>query len=295
MGLVAVLALLAASLVAPPVQDATTPALLEAWKDTWTDLARFAQSRPGSPEHDRLWQDLDGFQVRHESSAKKRRDRVEQFRARLLRAHLSRLSGIAVRPLGEPGTAIQFLPGEAWLTLEVAGPGPTRVQALRGALAEASGDGARARVDRGLAVTDEDARELHLDWALSEARALYEKSPEVRTLRALARVYRLQGNDAAALALLEAGLASAVDPAERAALLDERADLRGPRGLADLGAALALGSTDAALHLAMRALSEREFGRARALFRSLLDADPAPAPSLRGYGIALLSSPAARP
>jgi hypothetical protein len=295
LGLVAVLALLAASLVAPPVQDATTPALLEAWKDTWTDLARFAQSRPGSPEHDRLWQDLDGFQVRHESSAKKRRDRVEQFRARLLRAHLSRLSGIAVRPLGEPGTSIQFLPGEAWLTLEVAGPGPTRVQALRGALAEASGDGARARVDRGLAVTDEDARELHLDLgALRGARPVREVAGGADAARARARV-PAAGQRRRRARAPRRGARERRRPgrARRAARREGRpartARPRRPR--------IRAGSRLHGRRVAPRdaALSEREFGRARALFRSLLDADPAPAPSLRGYGIALLSSPAARP
>ncbi len=295
MGLLALLALLAPPVLVALAQDTTTPALLEAWKDTWTDLARFEQARPGSPEHDRLWQDLDGFQVRHESSAKKRRDRVEVFRARLLRAHLSRLSGIAVRPLGEPGTTIQFLPGEAWLALQVAGPGPTRVEALRDALAEATGDDLRARVERGLAVADEDARGLHLDWAQAEARAVHLRAPDVRTIQALARVLRLSGEDAAASALLDQGLARAIDASERAALLTERADLRAATGasaacLADLGAALALGAGDAAMRLALRALSEGATGRARALFRSLLDAQGGSAPALRGYGIALLSS-----
>jgi len=102
----------AIALASAPAQE---PA---AWKATWKDLARLSETAPGSPERDRLWRALDGIQVDREWRGHKGSDRAEALRARVLRYHLSRLSGSAPRPIAEPGARIEFMPGEAWLALQ---------------------------------------------------------------------------------------------------------------------------------------------------------------------------------
>jgi hypothetical protein len=284
--------LAAVSLAFAPVQE---PA---AWKATWKDLARLSESAPGSPERDRLWRALDGLQIDRERAARKAHDRTEVVRARVLRFHLSRLVGAAPRPLAEPGSNIEFMAGEAWLALQALGPGPTRARATRAALAETPAD--RARSDRARQVAEEDARDLHLDWAVDEARSLREHARNPRSAILLARVLRLRGEHDAAAQVVDEALATATLRADRADLLCERSSVHAAAGadalaISDLGAALASGSIEAGVRLAARALSDGEPSRARALFRSSLDASANRPAACRGGGLALLARNSAHP
>jgi tetratricopeptide (TPR) repeat protein len=277
----------------PAVQDPAGVANPATWRETWGDLARLAESAPGSTAFQRIWRELDALEARRERSARKSHDRAEVFRARVLRAHLSRLSGTPFRPVGEPGGEMAFLPGEGWIAAQVAGPGPTRVRAMDEALSQASAENLRVRLERGQEVSEEDARGLHLDWALDEARLIHEYAPDGRTASLLARVLGLRGEHGEAAKVLEHQVAATRESAERAGLLAELGKARIAAGadaaaLRELGAALALGSQDAGYSLATRALSRGEIARARALFRALLEEEPSAAPAQRGYGLALL-------
>jgi len=288
------LALLAAGVLQDPPRDG----LAQAWKDTWAQLAHFAGSAPGSPEHERLRRELEGFQARHERSARKSHEREEAFRARLLRAHLSRLAGVGARPLPEPGTEIGFMTGEAWLAAQVLGPGPTRVTALRLALAEGDPAALPERLDRTARAAEEDARLLNLDWALDEARMLHRRASSARSARLLGGLLRLRGEYELAARITAEAIEAERDPVERGRLLAEHADAIAASGdedafLAASGAALASGSREAAFSLALRALGADEPVRARALFRGLLEEGPFCSSAGRGYGLALLAgSPA---
>jgi len=279
---------------APAAQDARAEALREVWKETWADLEKLGTLSPGSAERDRLVRELDGFQVRHERNADKARDREEKLRARILRAHLVRLSSGVLRPVPEPGPGAELLPAEAWIALQVLGPGPTRGRAVADALASARGEALRARAEVALDAAAEDARGLHLDWALAETRSVHEKSPGARSAAMFAAVLRLRGEYDAALSVLDPAIATAPDGEERAALRFERAAVRaaagsGEEATADLGGALAAGSVAAARRLGLRALEAGLASRARAMFRPAAFERPPTPLAARGYGLALLS------
>ena len=269
----------------------------EPWGQAWRDLARLEESVPGSPQFERIRRDLDGLQDREERSAKKSRDAAAGYRAQILRAQVARLRGASFKPVGEPASAVALFSGEAWLALQVAAPGPTRVRALAAALAESAKADLPPRVERGIEAAEEDARNLKLDWAAAEARALHASAPDRRTARLLARVLRLRGETDDAAALLERTVADSTDAADRAALRDDLGEVRLAAGdedaaLREFGAALALGSGRAAEHLAARALSDGRIARARALYRSLEDEAYRRHGAARGYGLALLAVPA---
>jgi tetratricopeptide (TPR) repeat protein len=289
--LLSVCAALLAAAQARPAHPAPEP-----WNQAWRDLARLEESVPGSPQFERIRRELESLQDREERSAKKSRDAGATYRAQILRAQIARLRGAPLKPLGEPASELSLFAGEAWLVLQVAAPGPTRVRALSVALAESGKADLPPRVERGIEAAEEDARNLKLDWAVVEARALVESARDRRTARLLARVLRLRGETDAAAELLEGTLRDASEAADRAALHDDLGELRLASGdedaaLKEFGAALALGSSRAAEHLAARALSDGRIDRARALYRSLQDEAYRRQGAARGYGLALLAAP----
>jgi hypothetical protein len=270
------------------------------WGQAWADLARLEESVPGSPQFEAIRRELASLQESAERGAKKSRDAGATYRAQLLRAHLARLRGAPFKPVGDPGPAVALGAGEAWIALQVAGPGPTRVRALSAALAEAPRSDLPPRVERGLEATEEDARNLQLEWALAEARDLQAGAGDRRTARLLARVLRLRGETDAAAELLEEAIGAATDPGDRAALHDDLGEVRlaardDDRAVREFGSALAMGSARAAEHLALRALSTGRIDRARALFRSLQDGAYRRNGAARAYGLALLAAPSRLP
>jgi hypothetical protein len=290
-----------AGVQAPAPRLAPAPrAAPEPWGQAWRDLARLEESVPGSPQFERIRRELESLQDREERGAKKSRDAGATYRAQILRAQIARLRGAPFKPVGEPASELPLFSGEAWLALQVAGPGPTRVRALDAALAEGAKADLPPRIERGIEAAEEDARNLKLDWAAAEARALHASAADRRTARLLARIQRLRGETDEAAELLEASLANASDAADRAALHDDLGEVRlaageEDRALEQFGAALALGSGRAAEHLAARALSDGRIERARALYRSLEDEAYRRHGAARGYALALLTAPEAGP
>jgi hypothetical protein len=293
-----------------PAQDMPELPGPNAWRETWKELDALARSATGSAEHRRIAADLEAFQARRERAARKRHDRAEAFRSRVLAGHLARTAGAPFRPVADPGVPIAWLPGEAWLAAQVAAPGPTRADALEAAIADAAPAELAARLRLGCSFVADDARELHLDWAEAMARAVHAgaRSPAAGALPAEARfgprtaglvalVARLRGDPGAAISVLEAELSGSREARDRRTLLVELARARLGAGTdaaarRDLGEALTLGSSDAAGLLGRFALSEGAVERARALFRSLLEAPARPASALRGHGLSLLTDAA---
>jgi hypothetical protein len=115
------------------------------------------------------------------------------YRAQILRAQIARLRGAPFKPVSQPAPELPLFSGEAWLVLQVAAPGPMRVRALSASLAESAKADLPPRVERGIEAAEEDARNLKLDWAAAEARALHASAADRRTARLLARILRLRG------------------------------------------------------------------------------------------------------
>lgn len=293
-----------------PVQDSVGFPGSDAWRETWRELDALSRSAPGSVERRRIHSELTAFQARHERAARKRHDRPEVFRARVLEAHLARLADTPFRPVADPGVPIAWLPGEGWIAAQVAAPGPTRVAAIETALLEATPVEVGARVAFAMDLAAADARDLRLDEARTIAEAACDRlrsaAPDelpsalrggARAVILLARVARLKGEYGEAVAFLQPVLEVTTDPVDRYLLLVEagcarlaaREDGRAQRDLAE---ALALGSSEACWLLGRAALSEGAIPRSRALFRSLIsspDKGRTPTPAWRGYGLSLLA------
>jgi tetratricopeptide (TPR) repeat protein len=302
--------LLVAALAGPSlVQDTADFPSSDAWKETWRELDTLSSTAPGSANRRRMLVELDAFQARHERSARKRQDRPEAFRARVLAAQLARVKGTPFQPVPEPGVSIAWLPGEGWIAAQVTAPGATRLAAIGIALSEAKPSELGERLNLAFEWAEADARELQWDDSYAVAILVHETirstpaanlPPEyqsgAKAVGLLARVLRMRGEYAEARKILEQGLESTLEPGERMALLAESGRdhlAAGEESLAarDLGEALALGSPDASGLLARSALSEHASARARALYRSLASSparESSTAAALRGYGLSLL-------
>ncbi|MFN0007542.1 MAG: hypothetical protein ACKVXR_06495 [Planctomycetota bacterium] len=295
----------------PGVQDAATSPGSDVWVETWRALDGLARSAPGSAARRQTAAELGSFQARRERAARKRHDRVETFRSRVLEAQLARLAQAPFRPVPDPRVPVDWLPGEAWIAAQVAGPGPTRVAAIERALTEARAAELAECLRFATGIAADDARALRLTESKQVARALQrriqaataselEPGHRARTEAAVlfGLVSRLAGEQAQALEVLQQRLESTRDPAARGELLVEIGRVRlaageDPAARRALGEALALGSPDAGWILGRSALSEGAVPRARALFRTLIsnpEAGAIPSPALRGYGLSLLSS-----
>lgn len=293
-----------------PVQDTSDFPGSDVWMEAWRELDTLARSAPGSVDRRRIAAGLDSFQARHERSARKRHDRPEAFRSRVLGAQLARLADAPFRPVSDPGVPIAWLPGEGWIAAQVAGPGPTRVAAIEAALADALPRELGERVQFAFALATADARDLRLAESHQVARALHarvqaaskgdlpaEHRSGAKATGLLAFVSRMRGEHAEAMTILEHQLESTPDPIDRRHLLVEVGRTRLAAGQdasarRDLGEALALGSSDAGWLLGRSALSEEAIFRARALFRSLVSSPEeglTPTSGLRGYGLSLLT------
>lgn len=292
------------------VQDTAASTGSDAWVETWRALEALGRSAPGSVARRQSAAELESFRARRERAARKRHDRVEAFRSRVLEAQLARLAQTPFRPVSDPRVPIAWLPGEAWIAAQVAGPGPTRVAAIETALAESHPQHLAERVRFAFATAADDARALRLAESQQVARVLLERIQSatagelpaehrsgVHAALLLALVSRLMGEHEEALVLLERRLESTPNPVDRRELLVEIARNRlavGQDASASraLGEALALGSPDAGWLLGRSALSEGAVPRARAVFRALIsnsEEGPTPTPALSGYGLALLS------
>lgn len=295
----------------PRVQDTAASASTDAWEETWRALEAMSRSAPGSAARRQAAAELESFRARRDRSARRRHDRAEAFRSRVLGAQLALLAESPFRPVSDPRVPIAWLPGEAWIAAQVAGPGPTRVAAIQTALAETRTAELTECIRLAFTTATDDARALHLDESEQVARALHERVETVaagelpaehrsgtKAAVLLALVSRLKGEHSEALAVLEPRLRSTSDPADRQELLVEigrastAAGQNASAGRA-LGEALAIGSPDAGWLLGRSALCEAVVPRARALFRTLIsnsEARAVPPPALRGYGLSLLSS-----
>ncbi len=264
------------------------------WTATWRSLDELRGLTPGSDRFRAQWKELDELAGGRERDSKTLRDRPAIFRARLLRAELAALAGNKALTVPDPGAAIQFVPGEAWMAARHLVSGPLRVRAFREAIAAVDGELRSTRQKRAVDVVDEDVRAGRLTTAEALARFLYDSSPSPEFTLALARVLRASGRDQEAVPLLDAALdRRAIDVSERARLAFERGRVESNLGRDTIaarwfGAALSEGSVDAAIHLGQNALDNRDYGSALTVFRALLDSDPAPVPAWRGWGLAQL-------
>jgi hypothetical protein len=232
-------------------------ALAEDWTPIWADLARWralpAEERAALP----LGVELARLANEREASARQRKDRAEEFRARVLRAQLARGRGESPAALGAPRSALRYFPGEARWVVEVLANGPERVRAAREAWSDSTPGSREAVIPwlpeivraerqalrfelalelsslaRGSSdlLAEERVRALAQSGALGEARAEFEAlAPATQDYRLLAELCLASGEQARARRVLGRALAAGLPGAELA--LAERECAEGRLGL----------------------------------------------------------------
>lgn len=195
----------------------------------------------------------------------------------------------------DPGATLQWLPHEAWLATRALVPCSERVDTAVVALEETPAlEPERAAWIAH--VCDEERLALRLEPAERAALALARRAPTPENSVRLARIQHLRGANDEARTVLTVAIDAALDEAAHARLLLERARLATRlfderAALADLGAALAEDSDEAALDLARRALMSGVRERALVLSNLVLARAPDRDEALALYGRALLSAP----
>jgi hypothetical protein len=213
-----------------------------------------------------------------ERAGLKARDADEKFRARTILFHLQRLRGLPAGGVTEPDDVLDWLPREAWYATQALKPGVFRVLTAVAALDETP-ELEPERVSWALHLFEEERLKLEFERTESLAIALYRRRPDAENVERLARVHTWRGHADAALNVLGEALASSTERAvasrlhlARARAADAGADERA--ALADYGAALAFGSSEAALDLGTAALGAGQ--GAKAAFLADLVASEAP-------------------
>lgn len=223
------------------------------------------------------------FASEREVDGRKRKDRAEEFRARLLRSRVLVVRGERPAPLGAPRTRLEYLPGEALLAAELLADGPERARAAQLAL---KADGARERLEGLLpGIARVERQGLRFDSAL----ALCGSSSQGELLRERLRTLAQSGRIAEALAEAR----QAFDPRSEYALLVDLHLAAGEPAAARrvLGLAIAAGTPGSELALARRDLAEGRPYVARELAQSVLAKSPANREAWECFSLALLPPP----
>ncbi len=175
-------------------------------------------------------------------------------------------------------------------------PGEARARALVRALEETSAFG----LDECLALAFEEflnqARAYRMDLALPLAEGMHARARADWSAMSLGLACTRAGLNARAEEVLREQLALSEDGPDQAALM-ERLGLaylgagQEARARRELGAALARGSSNAGVVLGMLSLRQGRPEAARALFRSILDEEPAQSWAHRGWGLSMVPRP----
>ena len=295
--------LLFALLLGAPALGA--PGAVEFWPGIWRLLERLEAMDAREAEATRL-----EAQIRDASLQRKARSpggvdpALEDFRFRLLSAHLARWRGDEDALLAPDGAPSRYAPAEAWLAARVLEPGLARALAFAQALEEASDAVALARQIVAYDAFQVEVASFRGEAARILAHAMHASAQLTWSATCVEFISRRLGDYDAADAVLMERLQQTDVPGERLDLLQLRGlgamgagRTRQARDL--LGRALALGGADAAPMLGREALALGRRERAAALFRTLLTPSRDPAPNtpwaLRGWGLSLLPAAAEGP
>jgi hypothetical protein len=282
----------------------------ETWVDYFEDLYRLEHMQAGTSAYDVLEKKLSTVAEERLRGGLKRKDSLEKCRARVVRYHLDRLRGLPMHLATEPEAEPAWVPHEAWFATRALVPGFFRVQAAIAALDEAGrADGSHAASvdpitpaerDQRLAwaerVADDERAIGRLELAERAATAVFAHAPGADTALRLAHVLALRGVGDEARAVLNHALDGDLGDDARLQLFLARARISSGvrderRALSDWGAALSLGSDEAALDLGWRALQEGQRSRASFLAGVVLSSAPKREDALALWGFALLPEP----
>jgi tetratricopeptide (TPR) repeat protein len=252
----------------------TTRPADDSWAQLFGELWQLEHTDRSTPAFQALAKSLDTRASTHEREGLKKKDNVEKYRARLILHHLDRLRGVPPRAVTVPDAEPAWVPHEGWFAARALAPSWYRVQAGILALDETPSVEPERAVLLGR-IADEERALLRLDLAEGAAAAVFRRVPSDANALRLARILTLRGSNREARDVLSRALDVTQADAARARLFCARAGLaQGSRderaALADWGAALLLGSDEAALDLAERALADGERERARVLAAAVL-------------------------
>jgi len=204
-------------------------------------------------------------------------DEQDLFRTRLLQWHLERLKGRTEAPVEPPRAPMSWLPLEPWFAARALPAGPTRSTAMLLALDDEPVADRPERVALAGRLAYEELAAANAPGAAALAERLDLLDPSVDRLALRAWALAQAGRAPDAEALLRTRQSEAADGPDEARLRVLGARIALARGddlaaRARLGAALALGSPDAAVLSARLLLASGEGRRARTLARAWIDA-----------------------
>jgi hypothetical protein len=277
----------------------------ETWVDYFEDLYRLEHMERGSPAFVDLDRKLSTVAKERERGGLKRKDSLEKCRARVVRHHLQLLHGLPAELATEPETEPVWVPHEAWFATRALVPGLFRVQAAIAAIDELRRAGAESipqpERDQRLAWAERVAAEERalgrLELAERAATAVFAYAPGADTALRLAHVLALRGVGDEARSVLSHALDGGLGDDARMQLFLARARISSGvhderRAISDWGAALSLGSDEAALDLGWRALLNQDRTQAAFLARAVLETAPRREDALALWALSLLPEPA---
>ncbi len=297
----------------------------ESWVDYFEDLYQLEHMQRSTSAYDALEKKLSTVSDERVRGGLKRKDSLEKCRARVIRYHLDLLRGLPTHFATEPETEPVWVPHEAWFATRALVPGLFRVQAAIAALDEArlietartsqperperisqperperperiSQSERLERLAWAERVADEERALGRLELADRVATAAFAFAPGADTALRLAHVLALRGVGDEARSVLTHALDGDLGDDARMHLFLARARISSGvnderRALSDWGAALSLGSDEAALDLGWRALEERDRTRAGFLARVVLETAPKREDALALWSFTLLPEP----
>ncbi len=269
----------ALSSAAPQAPKPLDPETRAFWERTWARLDKADRATRRRDTWKRQINDLTDALVERRIVGMSQSDEQDLFRTRLLQWHLERIQGQTKAPVDPPRVAIAWLPTEAWLAARALPAGPMRTAAMLLALDEASTIDQPARIATAEQQAHEELFGANANGAAQLAERIDEIEPTPARLALRAWSLAQSGRASDPGIAWRARIAAASDgPDEVAArLASARIALAGGDDLAaraELGAALALASPDAASLTARLLVARGEPRRARVLARAWID-DPA--------------------
>jgi hypothetical protein len=269
---------------APRLQSPETIAF---WERVWADVDKVDQATHHGANWKRRINLLGDTAGERRIVGLSQGDEQDLFRTRLLQWHLERIKGRRQDHVDPPRGAMHWLRGEPWLAAQALPPGPTRCAAMLLALEEAGA----SRISAQLATAERQAREELADANVLGAAALAERVGALEPTPARLELWAWAMTQAARTAEVEREWNQRTQLVERARggrVADEALEspwrvIRARAALgrddelaarAELGAALALGSSDAAVLTARLLLARGERERARVLARAWVDTGP---------------------
>lgn len=247
------------------------------WEDVWSSLEKAERARRRGDSWDRRISELTDAAGERRIVALSQADEQDLFRTRLLQWHLERLKGRRQLEVEPPRVAMAWLPSEPWFAARALPAGPTRCTAMLLALEDSGSYDFPVRVATAEAQYREESLAANVFGAAALAERVEALAPTSERFDRAVWAAAQAGYAREAETMLRARAPAEGNPSETAQrvlaarIALARADELAAR--AELGPALALGSSAAAVLTARLLLERVETQRARVLTRAWVETE----------------------